>query len=260
MTVRALYFDLDGTLLDDDHRVPMPLAQAIDKARARGLYVGVATGRRATTTQPYAEAIDANAPLVLFNGARVLTADFKSTLFSTTLPRVSSLKVIERVLALGTHIGAYVDERLLVDHRLPTPTAAPVNNALSSREEVDLLKLEKAPVKLLFVDEPEKLRELRRLLTIERLIPPGAHLVRSNPRFLELLPDGVNKGQGLHRCAAHLGIDVRDIACFGDDENDREMLEVCGFGVAMAHGPESVRHAADRVVAREDIAAVVDSL
>jgi HAD superfamily hydrolase (TIGR01484 family) len=115
-------------------------------------------------------------------------------------------------------------------------------------------------VKLLFVDEPEPLRALRRLLTVERLIPPGAHLVRSNPRFLELLPDGVNKGLGLARCAAHLGIDVRDIVCFGDDENDREMLEVCGLGVAMAHAPESVRHAADKVVAREDLAAVVDSL
>lgn len=259
MTVRALYFDLDGTLLDEDHRVPTPLSKAIDKARARGLMIGVATGRRGTTTLPYAEAIEANAPLVLFNGARVVTSDFKNALFHTTLPRVSSLKVIERVLAFGTHIGAYVDERMLVDERLPMPKASPANSALSSREEVDLLKLEKAPVKLLFVDEPERLRELRRLLTVERLIPPGAHLVRSNPRYLELLPDGVNKGQGLLRCANHLGLDVRDIACFGDDENDREMLEVCGFGVAMAHGPESVRHAADKVIDRTELAALVDS-
>ena len=122
------------------------------------------------------------------------------------------------------------------------------------------MSLSAAPVKLLFVDEPERLRELRRQLTQERLIPPGAHLVRSNPRFLELLPDGVTKAQGLLRCAAHLGLDVRDIACFGDDENDREMLEVCGFGVAMAHGPESLRFAADQVIAREALPSIVDSL
>jgi HAD superfamily hydrolase (TIGR01484 family) len=75
MPVRAVYFDLDGTLLDDDHRVPMALAQSIDRARARGLHIGIATGRRATTTAPYAEAIGVDAPCVLFNGARVVTAD-----------------------------------------------------------------------------------------------------------------------------------------------------------------------------------------
>jgi len=258
--VRAIYFDLDGTLLDDDHRVPSPLSAAIARALQRGLRVGIATGRRATTTAPYAEAIGADAPLVLFNGARVVTADLRTLLFHTTLPRVSSLRVIARVLDLGIHVCAYLEERLLVDKRSPVPNAGPAGAALSSREEVDLLSLEAAPIKLLFVDEPERLRELRRLLMHERLLPPGAHLVRSNPRFLELLPDGVNKAAGLSRCAAHLGIDVRDVVCFGDDENDREMLEVCGLGVAMAHAPDSLKHAADKVVARADLAAVVDDI
>ncbi len=260
MPVRAVYFDLDGTLLDDDHRVPRPLVTAIERAQQRGIKIGIATGRRATTSLPYAEAIGVDAPCVLFNGARVMTANLKTLLFHTTLPRVSSLQVIARVIDLGIHVAAYVEERLLVDHRLPNPTSAPAAAALSSREIVDLLALEDAPVKLLFVDEPERLIELRRLLVAERLVPPAAHLVRSNPRFLEMLPDGVNKATGLGRCAAHLGINVADIACFGDDENDREMLEVCGLGVAMDHAPGSVLEAADRVIARTDIADVVDSL
>jgi len=83
-------------------------------------------------------------------------------------------------------------------------------------------------------------------------VPPGAHLVRSNPRFLELLPDGVNKGTALWRCAGHLGIDVREIVCFGDDENDREMLENCGYAVAMGHAPDTVKAVADRVIGSND--------
>ncbi|HEY1097383.1 MAG TPA: Cof-type HAD-IIB family hydrolase [Myxococcota bacterium] len=258
---KAVYFDLDGTLLDKEARIPPAVFAAIDRLKAKGIFVGIATGRRATTTQPYAEAIGANAPLVLFNGARVVEADFKSMLFSTTLPRTFTRAVIARCLELGIYVGAYVEERLLIDARVPEPRAA--GSALSAREVVDLLTLERAAVKLLFVDEPERLLELRRLLTKERLVPPGAHLVRSNPRFLELLPDGVNKGTALHRCAAHLGIDVREIVAVGDDENDREMLENAGLGIAMGHAPDTVKAVADVVIGANDgesLAAKLDDI
>jgi len=245
---RAVYFDLDGTLLDADARIPPEVFAAIDRLKAKGIKVAIATGRRATTTIPYAEAIGVDAPCVLFNGAKVVEADLTTTLFATTLPRTFTLKVIARVLDMGIHVGAYVDERLLTDTRVPEPRSTVAGAALSAREAVDLLQLERAPVKLLFVDEPERLLELRRILTKERLVPPGAHLVRSNPRFLELLPDGVNKGTALWRCAAHLGIDVREIVCIGDDENDRDMLEAAGLSIAMGHSPESVRDIADRVI------------
>ena len=261
--IRAVYFDLDGTLLDSDARVAPVLFAAIDRLKRKGVRIGVATGRRATTSKPYAEAIGVDAPCVLFNGARVTEADLSTSLFMTTLPRVATLRVIERVIGLGVHVGAYVNERLLIDHRVPEPRSTPASLALSAREPVDLLGVNAAPVKLLFVDEPEKLAEVRRILTEERLVPPGAHLVRSNPRFLELLPDGVNKATGLWRCAAHLGIPVSQIAAVGDDENDLEMLQAAGRALVMAHAPDHVRACADVLVddnAGPALAAALDAL
>ena len=38
-----------------------------------------------------------------------------------------------------------------------------------------------------------------------------------------------------------------DAVAFGDSENDVEMLQAAGIGVAMANAEESVRAAADRV-------------
>ncbi len=233
---------------------------AIDRLKAKGIKVAVATGRRATTTLPYAEAIGVDAPCVLFNGAKVTESDLKTTLFHTTLPRVATLRVIERCLGLGVHVGAYVDERLVIDRTVPEPRSAAAGAALSAREPVDLLALEAAPVKLLFVDEPERLLELRKILTEERLVPPGAHLVRSNPRFLELLPDGVNKGTALWRCAAHLGMKTEDIVCFGDDENDIGMLTAAGLGVGVGHSPDSVKAVVDRVIADNNGFALAEAL
>jgi Cof subfamily protein (haloacid dehalogenase superfamily) len=251
MPYSAVYFDLDGTLLDDDGRVPPVVWEAIARVKRRGVRIGIATGRRATTTKAYAEAIGVDAPCVLFNGARVVEADFQTALFHTTLPRISTRRVIERVLDMGVHVAAYVDERMLTDHRVPAPASTAAARALSAREPVDLLSLPRAATKLLFVDEPERLHEVRRMLVQERLVPPGAHLVRSNPRFLELLPDGVNKGTALWRCAAHLGVDVASIVAFGDEENDREMLEAVGRSYAMGHAPADVRAVASGVVGGE---------
>jgi Cof subfamily protein (haloacid dehalogenase superfamily) len=261
MPVRALYFDLDGTLLDHDHAVPLALAQAIARARARGLKIGIATGRRKTTTLPYALQIETNAPLILFNGAVVVDADREAVLFHAALPHEETRAVVDAVLAAGVHVCAYVDEDLYVDPSHPRPQLmGPAGAVLLSPTERPLRTLPVAPTKLLFVDEPARLVALRADLTARGLVPPGAHLVRSNPRFLELLPDGVSKGRALPLVAARLGVDVDDIAAFGDDENDADMLAAAGTGVAMAHAPESVRARAARVTPREELPAVVDEL
>jgi Cof subfamily protein (haloacid dehalogenase superfamily) len=244
----AIYFDLDGTLLGPDGTVPPSLRAAAARARARGVRIGIATGRRATTTQPFAADIGVDAPCVLFNGARVVDAAFTTTLYATTLPLLPTRDVIARALALGFHVAAYVGERMLVDQRHPAPTVEAGPLRFVPRETTDLSALHEPATKLLFVDEPERLAVLRGVLVDEQLLPPRAHLVRSNPRFLELLPDGASKGTALLLCAATLGVDVDTIIAVGDDENDRDMLQAAGVGIAMGHAPASVQAVADHIV------------
>jgi hypothetical protein len=248
MNWSAVYFDLDGTLLNHDGAVPAIVVDAIARVRARGVRIGIATGRRATTTKAHALAVGVDAPCVLFNGAVVLDATLQTTLFRTSLPLEHTLAVIERVLSLDVHIAAYVDERMLTDVRVPHPRVPAGSIGHAAREPVDLARLDAPPIKLLFVDEPARLARVRDTLVDEALLPPGAHLVRSAPRFLELLPDGVHKGSGLARCAAHLGVAVDAIVAFGDDENDREMLSTAGLSFAMGHAPASVHDVVDGIV------------
>jgi len=79
-----------------------------------------------------------------------------------------------------------------------------------------------------------------------------ATLVQSLPVQLETLPPGASKGDGLRRLLADLGIDPRHVLAIGDGENDLEMLQLAGIGVAMANAPASVRAAADYVTASND--------
>lgn len=70
----------------------------------------------------------------------------------------------------------------------------------------------------------------------------------------------VNKGRGLTTMAELLGIEAHDFAAFGDSENDTEMLEVAGVGVAVSNADSAARAAADYVTTEPYGAGVVEGL
>ncbi len=47
---------------------------------------------------------------------------------------------------------------------------------------------------------------------------------------------------------AHLGVDLAQVVAFGDGENDTEMLQYAGIGVAMQNAKQQAKEAADIVL------------
>ena len=60
------------------------------------------------------------------------------------------------------------------------------------------------------------------------------HISKSLPIFLEFSASGVTKGSGLDFLAERLGFAPEQTVAFGDGENDVELLEWAGYGVAVA--------------------------
>ncbi|WP_292388599.1 phosphoglycolate phosphatase [Methanosarcina sp. UBA5] len=57
----------------------------------------------------------------------------------------------------------------------------------------------------------------------------------------------INKGVGLQKLAGMMGLKSEDFVAIGDSENDVEMFEVSGFGIAVGNGDEIIKKAADYV-------------
>ena len=53
------------------------------------------------------------------------------------------------------------------------------------------------------------------------------------------------KGNTQEELAEYLGIPLSQVAAFGDDRNDMEMVQKCGLGVAMANASDEVKQNAD---------------
>jgi hydroxymethylpyrimidine pyrophosphatase-like HAD family hydrolase len=89
------------------------------------------------------------------------------------------------------------------------------------------------------------------------------YISKSLPFFLEFASPEVTKGSGLGFLAEHLGFTRERTVAFGDGENDVELLEWAGFGVAVANAHPRVLAVADWVcpsAAAEGVAQVVEAL
>lgn len=66
----------------------------------------------------------------------------------------------------------------------------------------------------------------------------------------EITTDGTMIHQRESLDTAHISLE--ETAAFGDDENDLDMLQACGKGIAVANALESVRNAADEICGDND--------
>jgi hypothetical protein len=68
------------------------------------------------------------------------------------------------------------------------------------------------------------------------------------PFFVEFLRPEASKGTGLALLCEHLGVDMEEVVAFGDGDNDREMLQLAGIGVAMQNAKAAAKEAANVVL------------
>ena len=85
-------------------------------------------------------------------------------------------------------------------------------------------------------------------------------MTRSQPDYIEFADGSVSKSGTLAWLCDRLGVEREAVVTLGDGMNDVDMLEWAGLGVAVAEAAEPVRAAADLVVPRAGIPALLRDL
>jgi hydroxymethylpyrimidine pyrophosphatase-like HAD family hydrolase len=151
------------------------------------------------------------------------------------------------VHAAGFHLNCYVDDLLYVAEVTREARQYADFQHLEIHAVGDLrVWLDRDPTKLVAVGDPDALDELE-----EELKPRFAgrlFISKSLPHFLEFAHPDVTKGSGLAFVAGRTGFRPEETIACGDGENDRELLDWAGFGVAVANAHEDVLTRADLVV------------
>ena len=246
MGYELLVCDLDGTLIDHSMALEPGLVAAFKRAAAAGLGITIATGRMPLSVDFYREALDIRLPVIYYNGGLIRDAA-GTELLRRELPRGILAKVREAFSAAPVHALFFRDEQLYcLDRTLPIRQFCD-DEGLRAHvipDPEEFLRLG-AFMKGLFIGHRRDLGVLRG--DLEGVLGDAARLVHTAEHYLELLPVASTKGAALAHLAAHLGVPLDRVVAVGDHDNDLEMVEAAGLGVAMAHAPESVRAVADRV-------------
>lgn len=213
--IKAVFCDIDGTLLTSQHTVSPRTVAAIRALRERGVLFGLCTGRDAHAT----EAI-----------ARICKhmADLPAT---PVCPRDGVFYVPES--------NACVEHLSRVD-------GVPY-------QVVDFAEFLREPQpKVMFTMAPEVMpRVIERASTFADNTVKAAAL-QTTQRLYEFMDPRVSKTRGLVRVAELNDMELQDICVFGDADNDTCMVADAGVGVAMANGSDATRAAADFVTASND--------
>ena len=111
-------------------------------------------------------------------------------------------------------------------------------------------------VKCLMTAEPEVSEQYEHELAA--LVAPDLNVFRSEPYFIEITVQGVDKAKSIGRLLAHIGMERENCICCGDGFNDRTMVEYAGVGVAMGNAQQVVKDVADYVTASCDEDGIVE--
>ncbi|WP_294219120.1 Cof-type HAD-IIB family hydrolase [Pseudobutyrivibrio sp.] len=85
-------------------------------------------------------------------------------------------------------------------------------------------------------------------------------IIAHNDNVCELVPAGHNKATGMMKACELVGIDPKNTYAIGDSENDLDMLEAAGIGIAMGNGTENAKAAADYVTTAFDDDGIYNAL
>jgi Cof subfamily protein (haloacid dehalogenase superfamily) len=253
MSYRLLVCDLDGTLLlGDAPDLDLALVDGLQRAMERGLLFTIATGRMPPGMDRYRDELGVTAPMIFYNGALVRDHEGGRDLLSLTLPR-GILWQAHEVIA-----HAPVDPLFYRDDQLYCLAESFAVRRCAEEERVPLEVID-APgdflrmggfAKTLLVGHPAVLPTVR--AELEAVLGDAARLVMTRTNYLEILPAVASKGAAIRFLAAHLNVPLVETIGVGDQENDLEMIEAAGLGIAMSCAPETVRRVAGRVAPSDE--------
>ncbi len=239
--------DIDDTLVDGGRAISSANREAIGRLRQLGAHVVLASGRSHGNMLPFHQELGLDTPLISVNGALVREVASGEIWAQHPLPAALVRGLVEEGRRLGVSLLLYGLSGACIDRRTEFTEYDQNRNTDPQIVVSDLLEVPAGEIqKLLWMAEPDRIAELTPKLTSRyrgRLT-----VTHTDPEYLEFMPPGVTKATGLADVARHYGVEARDVAAFGDGNNDAAMLEWAGMGIAMSHAKPSAKAAADFTV------------
>lgn len=243
--------DLDHTLLRNDLSIS-DYTKKIWNSYAQDSIMSIATARTYRKTMQFLSGIELNAPLILLDGALIVTKD-KKIIDSKFISKNTADEIINE----GSKFGIYPfvitleDAASLSEGFLHSSILNPLQQEVISRyvkednlQECKNLQAADENFKIVYMGEEQLLRDLAQRLeeifgsSLKYVLAPEAYV---GCYFLTILHKNTDKSHGIQSVSEHLGLDLKKLTVFGDNFNDIGMFALAGTSVAMFNAQEGVK-------------------
>lgn len=253
--------DLDGTALNDNHEFSLKTIDTLKHFSDKGIQVIIATGRSMPSVVKMIEILNLNQSIFYFlclNGSFSFKIIKDSSniinIFRDPISKINANLLIDLAKRENLCLQYYNGDSGEVQ-------ACPLNDEhhallqryaeLTNKKQTILNNYDEAINKslsakiVIFTNEPDLLIDI----ALKEFPINTFEIIRGSPYpfFVEFLPYGINKGEGLKKLCNHLNASMDKVISFGDGDNDKEMLHLSGLGIAMNNARPFVKTFAKKV-------------
>lgn len=243
MSYKIVFFDIDGTLVNEEKVIPEDAKQAVAELKASGIEPVIATGRAPYFIKPITEALGIDSYICL-NGAYVVYQG--EALLKREISK-HSLEALVRAAREHGHSLVFQGEHGYYASHEDHPF---VNSSVTSLK-VDLPGFDPE----FWQKEGVYQAFLHCEIGDEHLyegVLGDLKLIRWHEQAMDVLPEGGSKALGIAALLEKLNLTAAEAVAFGDNLNDKEMLELVGLGIAMGNSHPELLPYADYVTAHVD--------
>ena len=242
---RIVFSDIDGTLLNEQHQMTPLTRQAILDLQSDIPFV-IVSARSPSGIYPILKEYQFYCPIIAYSGALIL--DDKRNIIYEKAMKLNDVKAIidyieKQNYDLSWNLYAY-DQWFVKDKNDPR-IIQEEQIVKASSLEIDLFTCDISCVhKILCICHPQSLEIIERDLKAQF---PHCTIMKSSDHLLEIMSEGISKGNAVERMCQLWSIDLKDAIAFGDQYNDLDMLQRVGYGYAMGKAPDEIKKAVERV-------------
>lgn len=240
---KLIFFDIDGTLWDENMQIPKSTRLAIRKLKEKGHKSFLCSGRARGNIRSK-ELLSLGFDGIIAACGNYLELEQK-ILYDNVLPREQVKRVVQLleechmpVVLEGSKYhwisknGFEADPYVEYLFREMGETAVPLEGYTED------IEINKFSADILADTDYER---------IKREIGAEFEFLEHEGNVVEFVPKGSSKATGIARLCEHLGVNVQDTYAVGDSVNDLDMLEYVGHGIAMGNGTAPAKQAAEYI-------------
>lgn len=250
MKYKLLVLDVDGTLLNKQKEITPRTLATLLKVQQMGVHIVLASGRPTNGIMSIAEKLELNhygGYVLSYNGGQMINVQTGELLFEKRIDP-EWIPYLEKKAKKNNFAIFTYHKDFILTNKPENPYViqeAQLNNMRVIGANYFAEAVDFAPCKCVLVsDDTETLIGLENHW--KKRLDGVLDAFRSEPYFLEVVPQFINKGNTLGVLLTKLSIQPEEVIAIGDGICDVTMLQLAGIGIAMGNAEDSVKACVDK--------------